>query len=155
MTELAAIHDELQVRRLASLYAYALDHNDPDLLARVFTASGTWRWGSDVRVGLAQIARMPTRLRTAYRQTFPRVCNQVVFRRRRRRTIGDLLRRRSLGTRLGRSLLRRDPICRRARTNPGRLAHSGSLARPRLAQTPGVEFPALGDSTRRGGADTT
>jgi uncharacterized protein (TIGR02246 family) len=69
--------DEAAIRRLCALYAQAVDRNQPDLLAGLFTADAVIEGPGFAMRGREEIRAIPGMLRQAYSRTLHLVMNQV------------------------------------------------------------------------------
>ncbi|MFI4983245.1 MAG: nuclear transport factor 2 family protein [Nevskiales bacterium] len=70
--------DEAAIRRLAALYARAMDRNEPQLLAEIFTPDAVIEGAGFVMQGLEQIGGIPAMLKGMYSRTLHQVHNQTV-----------------------------------------------------------------------------
>lgn len=71
--------DEAAIRRLAALYARAMDRNEPQLLAGIFTADAVIEGIGFVMQGHQQICGIPAMLKGMYSRTLHQVYNQTVI----------------------------------------------------------------------------
>jgi uncharacterized protein (TIGR02246 family) len=69
--------DERALRRLAERYAQAVDQNDGDSFAKLFTADGVLDSPTGRHVGHDSIRRIPGMVRSRYLKTFHAVLNQL------------------------------------------------------------------------------
>lgn len=76
--EAAQRADEWEIRRLAPLYARAMDSNVPDILDRVFTEDGVIDRQGVLRDGLAVIRAIPGELAKRYKRTVHKVHQQLI-----------------------------------------------------------------------------
>ena len=70
--------DEAAIRRLAALYARAMDRNEPQLLADIFTADAVIEGPGFVMQGHEQIRAIPGMLGQMYSRTLHQIHNQTV-----------------------------------------------------------------------------
>lgn len=70
--------DEWALHRLASLYARAMDRNEPEILDGIFTEDAVIQTPSFRVQGLAKIRGLPAMLKERYANTTHSVCNQTV-----------------------------------------------------------------------------
>jgi hypothetical protein len=70
--------DEWEIRRLALLYARAMDRNEPAILEQIFTEDGVIDRQGNRREGRAAILKVPPYLRERYLATMHKVHNQLV-----------------------------------------------------------------------------
>ena len=70
--------DEAAIRRLAALYARAMDRNEPQLLADIFTADAVIEGPGFVMRGHEQIRAIPGMLGQMYSRTLHQIHNQTV-----------------------------------------------------------------------------
>ena len=77
-TESRLADDEAAIRRLAALYARAMDRNEPQLLAQIFAADAVIEGSGFVMQGHEQICGIPAMLKGMYSRTLHQVHNQTV-----------------------------------------------------------------------------
>lgn len=75
--ELLLLANERSLRRLAEQYAYAVDHTDCDLMAKIFIDDGVLDSPAGRFEGRDAIKKVPEIVRSRYIQTFHAVLNQV------------------------------------------------------------------------------
>jgi ketosteroid isomerase-like protein len=72
--------DEIAIKKLALLYARAMDHTEPQRLLEIFTADGVIDVGGSVRAtGHAELAKIPGGLKEKYAATLHKIHNQLVL----------------------------------------------------------------------------
>jgi len=83
--DFAALVEEMQIRRLAQLYARAMDHNEPEILSAIFTEDAVLSIDPETPLGPpfhkrghAEICTVPSILKAAYLRTHHVVRNQTV-----------------------------------------------------------------------------
>jgi uncharacterized protein (TIGR02246 family) len=72
------LDDEAAIRRLAALYARAVDRNEPDTMAGLFAADAVIEGPGFTMQGLEQIGAIPGMLRGMYARTLHQVHQQTV-----------------------------------------------------------------------------
>jgi uncharacterized protein (TIGR02246 family) len=72
------LEDEAAIRRLAALYARAVDRNEPDTLAALFAADAVIEGPGFAMHGIEQIRAIPGMLRGMYARTLHQVHQQTV-----------------------------------------------------------------------------
>lgn len=77
-TDAALAEDEAAIRRLAALYARAMDRNEPQLLAEIFSAEALLEGPGFAMQGHAQICAVPAMLRGMYGRTQHQIHQQTV-----------------------------------------------------------------------------
>jgi len=77
-TEARLADDEAAIRRLAALYARAMDRNEPALLEEIFTADAVIKGPGFVMQGHAQICAIPGMLKGMYSRTLHQIHQQTV-----------------------------------------------------------------------------
>lgn len=70
--------DEWEIRRLALLYARAMDRNDPEILDEIFTEDGVIDRAGQLRTGRAAVRKAPAMLNERYLSTVHSVHNQLI-----------------------------------------------------------------------------
>jgi len=70
--------DEAAIRRLAALYARAMDRNEPQLLAEIFTADALLEGPGFAMRGHGEICAIPGMLSQMYSRTLHQIHNQTV-----------------------------------------------------------------------------
>jgi hypothetical protein len=70
--------DEWEIRRLALLYAHAMDRNVPEIIDEIFTEDGVIDRAGQVREGRQVLRGIPPWLREKYLATLHKVHNQLV-----------------------------------------------------------------------------
>jgi uncharacterized protein (TIGR02246 family) len=70
--------DEAAIRRLAALYARAMDRNEPQLLAEIFTADAVLEGPGFAMRGHGEICAIPGMLQQMYSRTLHQIHNQTV-----------------------------------------------------------------------------
>ena len=77
-SESSLAEDEAAIRRLAALYARAMDRNEPLLLAQIFSADAVLEGPGFSMQGHAQICAVPGMLKGLYRMTQHQIHQQTV-----------------------------------------------------------------------------
>jgi uncharacterized protein (TIGR02246 family) len=72
------VEDEAAIRRLAALYARAVDRNEPDTMAGLFAADAVIEGPGFTMQGTEQICAIPGMLRGMYARTLHQVHQQTV-----------------------------------------------------------------------------
>jgi hypothetical protein len=70
--------DEWAIQRLARLYAYGMDRNQPDVIEAIFTEDGVIDRAGQLREGRANLRKIPPWLRERYLATMHKIHNQLI-----------------------------------------------------------------------------
>jgi len=70
--------DEWAIQRLARLYAYGMDRNQPDVIGAIFTEDGVIDRAGQLREGRENLRKIPPWLKQRYLATMHSIHNQLI-----------------------------------------------------------------------------